>query len=50
MVSTMVSSVFDLINTFCMDDFGFVVVNVCVMGACIALFRLLESGAGGRNV
>lgn len=47
MVSIMVSSVFDLINTFCMDDFGYVIVNVCVMGACVALFRVLRRGAGG---
>lgn len=50
MVSTMVNSVFNLFSAFCMDDFGYVIVNVCVMGSCIALFRLLESGAGGRDV
>lgn len=50
MVSTMVNCVFDLFRAFCLDDFGYVIVNVCVMGSCIALFRLLESGAGGRDV
>lgn len=47
MVYVMVSAVFDLIDTFCMDDFGYVIVNVCVMGACVALFRILRRGAGG---
>ena len=46
-VSSMVSVVFDLIAAFCVDDFGYVVVNVCVMGSCIALFRVLRSAAGG---
>lgn len=47
MAFTIVYNVFDLIDTFCSDDFGFVIVNVCVMGACVALFRVLRRGAGG---
>ena len=47
MVYTMVNTVFDLIDVFCADAFGNIVVEVCVMGACIALFRILRSVAGG---
>lgn len=47
MVSSMVSVVFDLIAAFCVDDFGYVIINVCVMGSCIALFRLMRNAAGG---
>lgn len=47
MTFTIIYNVFDLIDTFCNDDFGFVIVNVCVMGACVALFRVLRRGAGG---
>lgn len=47
MVYTMVSVVFDLIDAFCVDEFGFVIVSVCVMGACVALFRVVRRGAGG---
>ena len=47
MVYTMVSVVFDLIDAFTVDDFGSVIMSVCVMGACVALFRVLRRGAGG---
>lgn len=47
MVYTMVRVVMDLIDVFCADSLGSVVVSVCVMGACVALFRVLRRGAGG---
>ena len=47
MVDTMVSVVFDLIDAFTVDDFGSIITSVCVMGACIALFRVLRRAAGG---
>ena len=42
MVFSIVNSVFGLINAFCSDDFGVVIVSVCVMGSCVALFRVLR--------
>lgn len=47
MVYTMVQSVMGLIDVFCVDSLGNVIVNVCVMGACVALFRVFRRGAGG---
>lgn len=47
MVYTMVRSVEDLINAFIADDLGGIITSICVMGACIALFRILRRGAGG---
>lgn len=43
----MVSCFFDLFNVFCADPFGSVIVDICAMGSCIALFRVLRSAAGG---
>ena len=48
MVYTMVHAVRDLIYAFTSDDLGGVITALCVMGACIALFRLMRRGAGGR--
>lgn len=47
MVYTMVYAVMDLIDVFCADSLGNVIVEVCVMGACVALFRVFRRGAGG---
>ena len=47
MVYVMVNTVFDLFTAFCADDLGQIIVPVCVMGACVALFRVLRRGAGG---
>ena len=47
MAYTMVHAVMDLIDVFTMDSLGNVIVEVCVMGACVALWRYFEVGAGG---
>lgn len=47
MVYTMVHSVRDLIYAFINDDVGGIITSLCVMGACIALFRIFRRGAGG---
>ena len=47
MVYTMASVVFDLIDAFSVDDFGSIIMGVCALGACIALFRVMRRGAGG---
>lgn len=47
MSSAMVYVVEDLIYAFISDDLGQVVTSVCILGACIALFRVLRRGAGG---
>lgn len=47
MVVTMVTVVMNLIDVFCTDSLGNVVVSVCVMGSCIALFRVMRRAAGG---
>lgn len=47
MAYTMVHAVQDLIYAFIDDDLGGVITAICVMGASIALFRLLRKGAGG---
>lgn len=45
MVYVIVNSVFGLINAFCSDDMGVLIVSICVMGACVSLFRVLRSAA-----
>lgn len=47
MVQVMIDSVFDMFSAFCADDMGQIIVSICVMGACVALFRVLRRGAGG---
>lgn len=47
MVYTMVHAVQDLIYAFIDDDMGGVITALCVMGASIALFRILRKGARG---
>lgn len=47
MVYTIVNTVRDLIYAFIDMDFGRIITSLCVMGASIALFRILRRGAGG---
>lgn len=49
MVDTIISAVSDLLLAFTSDDFGSVYAAVMLLGTSIALFRLLEWGAGGRR-
>ena len=47
MAYTMVQVVMGMIDVFCDDPLGNVIVSVCVMGACVALFRVMRRAAGG---
>lgn len=47
MVYVVVDTFFNLFSSFCSDSMGQVIVSICVMGCCVALFRVLRRGAGG---
>lgn len=49
MVDTIITAVSDLLLAFTSDDLGSVFSAVMLLGTSIALFRLLEWGAGGRR-
>ena len=49
MVDTVISAVTGLLSAFCLDSFGSLFAAVMLLGTSIALFRLLEWGAGGKR-
>lgn len=49
MVDSVISAVTDLLSAFCADSFGSLYAAVMLLGTSVALFRLLEWGAGGRR-
>lgn len=49
MVQTIVQTVIDLVNAYVNTSLGQLIAGVMVFGTSIALFRLLEWGAGGRR-
>lgn len=49
MVDSVISAVSGLLLAFTSDDFGSVYAALMLLGTSIALFRLLEWGAGGRR-
>ena len=47
MVDVVIDTVFGVFGAFCADDLGQLIVVCCVMGSCVALFRVLRRVAGG---
>ena len=47
MVDVVIDTVFGVFGSFCADDLGQLIVVCCVMGSCVALFRVLRRAAGG---
>lgn len=50
MVQTMVETVAGLVDAYVNTSLGHVIASVMLFGTSVALFRWMESGAGGRNV
>lgn len=50
MVETCVQTVIGLVNAYVNTPLGQLIAGVMIFGTSIALFRYLESGAGGRDV
>lgn len=50
MVQTVVQAVIGLVDAYTGTSLGQLIAGVMILGTSIALFRFLESGAGGRNV
>lgn len=50
MVQTVVQTVIGLVNAYVNTSLGQLIAGVMIFGTAIALFRWMESGAGGRDV
>lgn len=50
MGQTIVQTVIGLVDAFVNTDLGQLIAGIMIFGTSVALFRYMESGAGGRNV